>query len=202
MKALTLVLIASLCIFGVCFAAGNFLIDDLQGTVSGGPDGTVDYGAGNGSEVKVSADTDIIDLGTESLKIEYKAVAGGYMWIARGWDLDAKRAVWLVRPQDISWNKYKAISFYMYGSNSGTRIAFDVKDNGNEMWRFIFKDDFTGWQQIICLFDGFFARGDWQPDNADKNAAIDFPIKSYQLEPLPESEGILYFDHVELIAKE
>lgn len=201
MRIVALVLAAMMCVVGVGFGEQNFLLDDLQGTFSGGPDGTVDYGAGNGSEVKVSADTSITEFGTESLKVEFKAASGGYIYVARGWDLDAKRAVWLVRPQDIRWDKYKAIAFYAYGGNSGTKIAFDVKDNGNEMWRFLFNDDFTGWKQILCPFDAFFPRGDWQPNNSDKNAAIDFPIKSYQIEPLPEAEGTLYFDHVELIIK-
>lgn len=202
MKVLTLVLVVMLCVWGVGFAQDNLLIDDLQGTIEAGPDGTVDFGTGNGSEVDVSADTDIKNFGNQSLKVAYNAVPGGYIWIGRGWDLDAARAVWLLTPQEINWDKYSAISFYVYGSNSGARIAFDIKDSGNEIWRFLFKDDFTGWKQIVCSFDGFFARGDWQPDNADKNGALDFPVKSYQFEPLPEAKGVLYFDHVELIGRE
>lgn len=188
-----------MCGFGVCFAQGNFLIDDLQGTISSG---TVEYGAGNGSEVEVSADTDIKDFGSQSLRVDYEAVSGGYIYVARGWDLDASRASWLVMPQQIKWDGYGAISFYMYGANSGATIAFDVKDSGNQLWRFQVKDDFTGWKQIVCPFEGFAARNDLQPDDADNNATIDFPITSYQWEPLPPSEGTLYFDHVELIGKD
>jgi hypothetical protein len=202
MKIMALVLAVMLSAAGVCLAADNLVIDDVQGAVLGGPGGTVDFGAGNGSEVEVAADANISNFGTESLKVSYNAVPGGYIWVARGWDLDAKRAGWLVTPQEIKWDKYNAISFYIYGSNSGAAIAFDIKDNGNEIWRFLLKDDFTGWKQIICPFDGFFARGDWQPESADKNAGIDFPLKSYQLEPLPEAKGTIYFDHVELISKE
>jgi len=196
MKIAAMVLVAMMCVAGTSFAARNFLIDDLQGTFSGGPDGTVDYGAGNGSRVEIYADTNITELGSESLRIEYKAVSGGYIYVARGWDLYAKRAVWLVRPQDIRWDDYKAISFYVYGSNSGVRIAFGIRDNQGQLWRFIFVDDFTGWKQIVCPFEEFRANG--QQGDSD----IDFPVKSYQIEPLPESEGVFYFDHVELISKE
>jgi hypothetical protein len=44
-------------------------------------------------------------------------------------------------------------------------------------------------------------RDDWQPDGADKNGQIDFPIKVCQFEPLPGSKGTLYFDTVELVKK-
>ena len=89
----------------------------------------------------------------------------------------------------------------MYGSDSKTKVAFDIKDNGNEMWRFMLEDNFKGWKQIVCPFKDFFARGDWQPNSADKNYTLDFPIKSFQFEPLPEAKGALYFDDVRLLEK-
>lgn len=178
----------------------SLLLDDFEGAISGGPEGTVDFGAGGGSSVEVSAVTDIKYSGNQSLKIVYDALPGGYMWVARGFDLDAKNANWLIKPQDIQWDKYNAITFYMYGSESGTRVAFDIKDNGNEMWRFMVEDNFKGWKKTICPFNEFFARGDWQPNSADKNAALDFPLKSFQFEPRPEAKGALYFDSVELLS--
>ena len=193
-------------IFVLFFAASirsedlkGFMIDDFEGVITGGPEGTVDFGVGNGSSVNVTASTEIKHSGNQALKVEYDAIAGGYMWIARGFDLDVKGAAyWRVKPEDIKWKDYNALSFYMYGANSKANVAFDLKDNGNEIFRFIVEDNFTGWKQIVCTFAQFFARTDWQPNNADKNSAIDFPIKSFQFEPLPESKGILYFDDVEL----
>ncbi|MFA5276056.1 MAG: carbohydrate binding domain-containing protein [Candidatus Omnitrophota bacterium] len=186
----------------VCFAEKKFLvIDDFEGAISGGLEGTADFGSGNGSNVKVTASTEIKQTGKQALKVEYDAAEGGYMYIARGENLDAKNAGWLVRSKDIGWDKYAAISFYMYGTGSGTAVAFDIKDNGNELWRFMVKDDFKGWKQIVCAFNEFFARADWQPDNADKNGQIDFPLKSYQFEPRPPAKGTLYFDAVALIEK-
>ena len=193
------------CIFILCLAISSFaqdeglIIDDFEGPISGGPDGTVDFGSGGDSSVEVTAATDIKYSGNQSMKITFNAAAGGYMWIARGFGLDAQGAQWLIKPQDIDWTKYSTISFYMYGSDSQVKIAFDIKDNGNEMWRFMVEDNFTGWKRIACPFGEFFARGDWQPHNADKNAILDFPVKSFQLEPLAVAEGIVYLDDVSLL---
>ena len=178
----------------------GLLLDDFEGAITGGADGTVDFGAGNGSTLQVSAATDIKNTGGQAMKAEYDAVPGGYMWIARGYGLDVKGAAcWLVTPEEINWKDYNAISFYLYGRDSKGNIAFDLKDNGNEMWRFMVEDNFTGWKQIVCPFAQFFSRSDWQPNSADKNDILDFPIKSFQFEPLPESKGVLYFDTVELL---
>ena len=199
MKKLLVTLAFFLFLSTFCFAQEkSLLIDDFEGVIVGGPDGTVDFGAGGGSTVEVAAATDIKYSGKQSLKVVYNAVPGGYMWVARGFNLDTKNAGWKVLPEDIKWEEYNAFSFYMYGNDSQTKIAFDIKDNGNEMWRFMVEDNFKGWRKINCSFNEFFARSDWQPDNADKNASLDFPIKSYQFEPRPEAKGILYFDDVEL----
>jgi hypothetical protein len=200
MKILSFALILVLSLATFSFAQDKgLLIDDFENPISGGPDGTVDFGAGGGSSVEVVAALDIKYSGKQSLKVIYDAVPGGYMWVARGFGLDAKNTKWLVKPEDISWMKFKAISFYMYGQNSQAKIAFDIKDSGNEMWRFSLEDNFKGWKRIICSFNEFFARSDWQPDNADKNATLDFPLKSFQFEPRPEAKGTLYFDTVELM---
>lgn len=200
MKQFIITLILILCFSIISCAQGSLLIDDFEIAISGGATGTVDYGSGEGSSVEVTASKEIKYSGSQSLKITYDAVPGGYMWIARGFQLDSENTDWLVRPEDINWTGFRAISFYMYGSNSKARIAFDIKDNGNEMWRFMIEDNFTGWKKIICQFSDFFARGDWQPYDADKNANLDFPIKSFQFEPRPEAKGTVYFDQVELIS--
>ena len=195
---------AALALFvaGNCLAEdGNFLLDDFEVSVSGGYEGTVDFGAGNGSSVTVTAASDIKNSGNQSLKVVYDAAGGGYIYVARGSGLDAKNANWKIKPSDIKWENYSAISFYVYGTDSKAKIAFDIKDNGGEMWRFITVDDFKGWKRVVCNFDKFMVRDDWQPPDADKNGKLDFPIKIFQFEPLPESKGILYFDTVELVKK-
>jgi len=202
MRILHLGFIFVLCMAVVALAENQgLLIDDFESPLYGGPDGTVDFGAGNGSSIEISAANDIKYLGEQSIKVIYNAVPGGYMWLARGFDLDAKNAQWPIKPLDIDWAKYKAISFYMYGSDSKAKIAFDIKDNGNEFWRFMAEDNFKGWKQIVCPFNEFFVRADWQPSNADKNATLDFPLKSFQFEPRPEAKGTVYFDEVRLMDK-
>ena len=192
----------------VLFGAGsglaegdNLLLDDFEISVSGGPEGTVDFGSGNGSTVEVTQATEIKNTGNQSLKVTYDAVSGGYIYVARGTGLDAKNALWTLNPADVKWEDYSAVSFYLYGTDSKAKIAFDIKDSGGEIWRFITDDDFKGWQKVVASFDKFLVRDDWQPDGADKNGEIDFPIKVFQFEPLPGSQGTLYFDTVELVRK-
>lgn len=201
MRTIIFSLLFTLCVSGLCFAEGNLLIDDFEGPISGGADGTVDFGAGNGSSVDVTPNSETKRSGAQSLKINYNAVFGGYIYVAKGFNLDAKKADWLLKPGEIDWKLYSGIAFYAYGTDSKTSIAFDIKDGGGELWRFIFEDNFHGWKQIICPFDEFFVRTDWQPDDADANDTLEFPIRSFQFEPRPEARGTLYIDQVELVAK-
>lgn len=121
------------------------------------------------------------------------------MWIARGYDLDVEgAAAWLVSPQEIDWPKYNALKVSMYGGNSGGVVALDIKDSGGEMWRFLLDDDYQGWKEIVCPFEEFFPRKDWQPDDAKKNDIIDYPVKSFQFEPRLPGKGVFYFDCVKL----
>lgn len=187
---------------GICLAQGsNLLLDDFEIAVSNGPEGTVDFGSGNGSTAAVTADTGIKNSGNQALKVVYDAVPGGYIYVSRGSGLDAKNANWPIKPADIKWTEYSAISFYVYGADSKAKIAFDIKDSGGEIWRFITEDDFKGWKKVVASFDKFVVRDDWQPNDADKNGQLDFPIKVFQFEPLPPSKGTLYFDTVELVKK-
>jgi len=175
------------------------VLDDFEGEIIVGMGGTIDAGSGNGSFVDVSADKANKKNGQQSLKITYDAVSGGYIWVARGYGLGMKGASrWLIEPEKIDWTKYGAISFYMLGSGSGVKLAFDVKDAGGEIFRFIATDDSKDWKLIVCSFDQLVARSDWQPPTATANGTLDFPIKSFQFEPLPISKGTLNVDEVAL----
>jgi hypothetical protein len=174
-----------------------FLLDDFEGSIVSGQ--TVDAGAGNGSAVTVSADTQEKRSGDQSLKIDYDAVSGGYMWIARGYNLDVKgAALWSAEPEKVNWAGYGAVSFYFKGSGSGAQMAFDIKDAGGEIFRFMVKDDAKDWKQVVCSFDQFFPRGDWQPETADKNGTLDFPVRSFQFEPIAIAKGVINVDEVSL----
>ena len=194
-----LFLVFAISLAGVCRAQQkDLLIDDLEGAVSSGPEGTFDYGTGGGSLLELSASTEVKNSGGQSIKMTYDAIPGGYMWFARGLGLDATNAAWLVKNTDIDWAKYSAISLYVYGSDSKATVAIDLKDSGNELWRYVVADDFKGWKRFVLPFKGFRARDDWQPEGADTNLKLDFPLKTYQVEVLPEAKGVLYVDTIEL----
>ncbi len=62
------------------------------------------------------------------------------------------------------WSAYEGVSFWLYGSNSGTDLFVDVIDNRNtpplprddaERFTVSFKDNFTGWQQLQFPFTSF-----------------------------------------------
>lgn len=173
------------------------LIDSFESEISSE---TVDYGASENSSISVDAAKDIKVCGEQSLKITYDLRPSGYMWIARGYGLDVKgAAVWEVEPKNISWKRYKAISLSMHGRNSGGVIALDIKDSGGEMWRFLLDDDFEGWKEIICPLAEFFPRGDWQPETAERNEILDFPIMAFQFEPRLPGAGVYYFDCLKVV---
>lgn len=183
---------------GCSSAPTEVTIDSFEGELN---KQTVDFGAStDGSSVNVSADKQIKSCGEQSLKIEYELKPSGYMWIARGYNLDVKGAAqWIIMPKDIKWKAYNAISLQMYGTSSSGVIAFDLKDAGGEVWRYIIDDDFTGWKEIVCPLKDFFPRKDWQPDSATKNETLDFPVMSFQFEPRLPGKGVYYFDCVKVV---
>jgi len=152
------------------------------------------------ASLDVSADTALKVDGKQSIKLDYDISQGGYLWAARGYNLDVKGAgCWSIPAQKINWKRFNAFSVYMYGTNSGGKVAFDIKDKGAEMWRFVLEDNFTGWKEIVIPYSEFFARSDWQPYNADKNGKIDFPVMSFQFEPRRPDKSVYHFDRVRLV---
>jgi len=175
----------------------TLLVDDFEGHLS---HQTVDFGSGNGSQVNVEDSSEIVHSGKQSLKVDYTAVSGGYMWVARGYRLDVPQAAqWSKKPQDIAWKRYKGIAFYLYGEAKGAEIAFDIKDAKGEIFRSMITDDTPGWRRVVCLFSGFVSRSDWQPANAAVDRVLDFPVMSFQFEAKTPGKGVFYVDTVELL---
>ncbi|MCM8827149.1 MAG: hypothetical protein NC904_06490 [Candidatus Omnitrophica bacterium] len=198
MNKFNLYLFLVLFIFFINCSSTNkeLLLDSFEGEVN---KESVDFGASSGSSVVVMPSPDLKVCGKQAMLLKYDLKPSGYMWVARGYNLDVKGAdKWLVKPFSIDWSKYNAFSFFMYGSNSLGVVAFDIKDRGGEIWRFIVDDDFVGWKEIVCPFSQFFLRRDWQPDNALKNEILDYPIMSFQFEPRLPGKGSYYFDCVKL----
>jgi len=174
----------------------SVLLDSFEGKIN---QRTVDFGSSEGTSLSVSAAKDIKSCGQQALKISYDLKPSGYMWIARGYNLDVGgAAAWEVKPQDIAWDRYNSFSLDVYGADSGGFIAFDLKDKGGEIWRFLIEDDFEGWKNIVCSLVDFFPRQDWQPETAEKNDILDFPIMSFQFEPFVLGSNDYYFDCVSL----
>jgi hypothetical protein len=205
MKILVIIAVIILIIIGI-FTVSNIsnsnilVIDDFEGEIA---PRTIDFVSGGGSELRVRPSKDIKYSGKQALKLEYDSVEGGYMWVARGYDLDVEGAGrWLKKPTEINWPDYQAFGFYMYGQNSGDMLAVDLVDADSEHFRFMVNDDFEGWKEVICPFNDFFVRDDWQPDKAQKNGRLDFPVKAFQFEPRSIAKGSFYLDCVHLIKKE
>ncbi len=191
------IIISGYLLLSACSAPQPFLLDGFEGVLD---KNTVDYGCSDGTRLEVSAAGHEVIEGRQSLKIEYDLKSSGYMWIARGYDLDvAGAAAWTARPENIDWKRYNVFSIWMYGRNSRGVVAFDVKDSGGELWRFFLDDNFSGWKEVIMPFDHFFLRKDWQPETADNNELMDFPLKSYQFEPRVPGKGQYYFDNLRLL---
>ena len=196
-KLFPLIIIFLLGLTGCSPSSSQLLIDSFEGELTSR---TVDFGAGGGASLIVEAEKLLKVCGEQSMKLEYDLKPSGYMWVARGYNLDVKDAArWLVSPESIDWRRYSAFRFSMYGRNSSGVIAFDIRDSGGEMWRFLVDDDFKGWDEIDCPFSQFFVRGDWQPQSAERNEVLDFPIMSFQFEPRFPGKGIYYFDCVKLV---
>lgn len=196
-KEFILALVFLLLIGGCGNAKQTLLIDSFEGDLN---NQTVDFGSSENSFLDIEAEKELKVCGSQSMKLTYELKPSGYMWAARGYKLDVKGAArWLIKPEDIAWSKYNGLSLYMYGAGTKGIIALDIKDAYGEIWRFILDDTFEGWQKIICPFSKFFARSDWQPDNATVDGNLDFPIMSFQFEPRSPGKGVYYFDCLSLL---
>lgn len=193
-----LFLLATVFIFAGCAKVEpEVLIDSFEGDLNSE---TVDFGASDGSSIEVSAAKDYKTDGEQALKLTYDLKPSGYMWVARGFNLDVKGAArWIVKPEEVKWKKYKALNFSMYGSKDGGMVAFDIKDAGGEIWRFLLDGKFEGWKEMFCPITEFFVRNDWQPQNAEKNGVMDFPIMSFQFEPRLPGQATYYFDSMKVM---
>jgi hypothetical protein len=167
----------------------KILIDDLEGDIA------CDNGAGNGAEIQVTfskkdAAPDEVYSGNQAMKISYDKTYGGYMFCARGFgltpavEMPQEKLQWSTSPDKIDFSKYNSFGFYFKGENTGNTIAVDVFDKDREIFRYEFNDDSSDWKEMTIPFSSFKLRTDYQPDWNKSNKAIDFPIVTYQFEPM------------------
>ena len=101
------------------------------------------------------------------------------------------------------WSTSEGISFWMFGSNSGTQMFIDILDNRNpgsttddaERWTAAFTDDFTGWQLLEFPFSSFVRK---EIGNGAPNDGLGlFEMHGYALGTLGTSgPRTYYFDEV------
>ncbi len=86
-------------------------------------------------------ETTIVKEGTSSLKVVWDNSQGGIYYNFH---------------TSQSWYKSKYVSFYVYGANSGTTMALQIrfkKVSGGDWVDFRWTDDFSGWKRLVFELD-------------------------------------------------
>lgn len=83
------------------------------------------------------------------------------------------------------WSDYDAVSFWFYGSNSGTTHEFEIQTAPGDDRRATFVDSFSGWRQIILPFSTFGAGGAYDVTQVDNWVfVLDGTVGSFKLDAL------------------
>jgi beta-glucanase (GH16 family) len=107
------------------------------------------------------------------------------------------------------WRDYNALSLWVYGTETGLPLQFEIFDNrnaeisGDSAERFFFRlmDDFAGWQQITIPFRRFLRRIDWQPEGAPNDGLGLDAVSGYAI-GFPVGTGQIHIDNVGLVTVE
>ena len=125
--------------------------------------------------ITVSEEISIVNKGESSLKVTWDNSSGSIYYN-------------LPSPQD--WSASRYVSFYMYGANSNTDVAMQIRFRawGGEDWiDFRWRDNFTGWKQLtFSLLNPTKTSGtvDWTD------------VQQVLFRPLTTIDAILYFDYL------
>lgn len=106
------------------------------------------------------------------------------------------------------WTSHNALSFWLYGNNTGAPIQVEIFDNRNanlntdtaERWFYRIADDFTGWMEFTIPFRSFQRRADWQPGGApDDGLGLD-QVSAYAFGfPAGTGAQTAYLDELRLV---
>jgi hypothetical protein len=100
--------------------------------------------------------------GNTTLRVDLDVISwAGFVYLPH----EASTRTW--RAQD--WTAFQGLSFWMYGTNTGTQLFVDVLDNRNpcsqvddaERYVYEFADDFSGWKQIVVPFSDMVRKEIW-----------------------------------------
>jgi len=109
------------------------------------------------------------------------------------------------------WSNHNAFQFWLYGNNTGQQILLDIFDNRNpadtadtaERWRYVFLDDYEGWQRITIPFAFFQRRTDWQPGGAPDDGLGLTEMNGYAIGfPAGVGAQTAYLDNVQVVVVE
>ena len=109
------------------------------------------------------------------------------------------------------WTTHNAVSFWLYGNDTGGVVQMDLFDNRNpevsgdsaERWYYRLDDGYIGWRQFSIPFALFQRRTDFQPNGApDDGLGLD-QVSGYAF-GFPSGVGaqIAYLDDVRLVTLE
>ena len=102
------------------------------------------------------------------------------------------------------WSNFTAVSFDLYGTNSGQSIQFEIMDNRSdpssdtaERFDFVVVDDFSGWQHLTIPFTVFSRATDYQPGGAPDDGLTLTEMWGLAI-ILDGANGTLRFDNIGL----
>ena len=106
------------------------------------------------------------------------------------------------------WRSHNALSFWLYGNNTGATIQVEVFDNRNpnlnsdsaERWFYHISDDYDSWMEFSIPLRSFQRRSDWQPGGApDDGLGLD-QVSGYAFGfPAGTGAQTAYLDDVRLV---
>ncbi len=106
------------------------------------------------------------------------------------------------------WTSHNALSFWLYGNNTGGTVQVEIFDNRNpnlntdtaERWYYRITDDYESWMAFTIPFRSFQRRTDWQPGGApDDGLGLD-KVSGYAFGfPAGTGAQTAYLDDVELV---
>lgn len=103
------------------------------------------------------------------------------------------------------WTSHNAVSFWIYGTETGGMIQMDIFDNRSgpgdtaERWFFRFADDFVGWRKLTIPFTLFKRRTDFQPNGAPNDGFGLNEVSGYAFGfPAGVGAHVAYLDDVTL----
>lgn len=141
--------------------------------------------AGPGSTMTAEYQTAIVHGGKQALKTKMDTSN----WAGTLIELSGATA---------DWTGYSKLKLWVYGSKSGRRFNIDLEEKGKEQCRYTITDDFEGWKEFVIKLSEFLPRTDWQPNDADKNGKLDFPLKTIQFFTSASFGSTLYFDDISI----